>query len=110
MTQRTHATEHPTRSRSGWIGRRNQRTGTEPTTARSALGLRVILATAGLILFLAATVVCARWAYLVNDAATPGRPQLLALTVGCGVITLLAAANLIAVTRRRARERGSRFP
>ncbi|WP_258053812.1 DUF6343 family protein, partial [Streptomyces sp. Ru72] len=47
------------RSRSGFIGRRHERTGTEPVTARSALGLRLLLAICYTPLFIAATVLFA---------------------------------------------------
>ncbi|MET8450909.1 MULTISPECIES: DUF6343 family protein [Streptomyces] len=83
----------------------SQRTGTEPTTARSALGLRAVLAAAGLVLFTAATVSFSLWAASSSPYGSPDTGELEVLAGICGVLTLISAVNLAAVLRRRAKER-----
>lgn len=94
------------RSRSGVIGRRFERTGTEPITARSALGVRLILALLFTPLFLAATAGFAVWAAGAGETDAPSRGSLLTLTVICAALALFAATDLFVVLRRRRRERG----
>lgn len=98
------------RSRSGAIGRRWARTGTEPATAQSALRLRVVLSGAALPLFAAGAVLIGLWA--ANSQPGPGqspsRGVLVALAVVCGAVALVAALDLWALNRRLRRERGSR--
>ncbi|CAL9611157.1 DUF6343 family protein [Streptomyces sp. enrichment culture] len=98
------------RSRSGTIGRRFPRTGTEPVTARSPLGLRALLSGFFLPVFCAATVLFALWAAGSDDGDSPGRGPLVGITVLCAVLALIAAADLVVVLRRRRRERGSSAP
>lgn len=94
------------RSQSGAFGRRWPRTGTEPSTAQSAVRMRRLLAALFLPLFGAATVLFA----LLAAAAHPGdaldRGELLFLAVVCGVLALTAAVDLWVVGRRLRRERG----
>ncbi|MFK4144779.1 DUF6343 family protein [Streptomyces sp. NPDC004065] len=94
------------RARSGMVGRRFPRTGTEPVTAQSPLGLRLLLSAVFLPLFAAATVFFAVWAADAGPGASPGRGPLIAVAVVCGVVALLAAADLTVVLRRLRRERG----
>ncbi|QBJ89364.1 hypothetical protein D0Z67_02920 [Streptomyces seoulensis] len=97
------------RARSGTAGRR-ERTGTEPVTARSALKLRLVLSVAGLPVFVLGTVVFAVWAGAVGRQDVPDPTQLTVLAVICGVLALFAAADLVVVLLRLARERAGHTP
>lgn len=57
---------------SGATGRRSVRTGTEPATARSAVGMRLVLSAIFLPLFVAATVGLAIWAGRQRPGDSPG--------------------------------------
>ena len=94
------------RSRSGVLGRRFPRTGTEPVTARSALRLRLLLSAVFLPVFAAATAGFALWAARSNPGDSPGSGVLAALAVLCGILALAAALDLVVLTARRRRERG----
>lgn len=98
-------TREAPRARSGVIGRRWPRTGTEPVTARSPL--RLLLAGAFLPLFTAAAVLFGLWAAESGPGDSPGRGALVVLTVVCGVFALSAAVDLWVVIRRLRRERGA---
>ncbi|WP_217200014.1 DUF6343 family protein [Streptomyces buecherae] len=98
------------RGRSGVIGRRFARSGTEPVTAQSALGLRRVLSTVFLPLFGGAAVVFGVWAAMSGSDDNPGRGPLVTLAAVCAALTLFAAADLLVVTRRLRRERGDRPP
>ncbi len=63
--------EPVSRARSGMVGRRYPRTGTEPVTARSPLRLRLLLASVFLPLFVAGTVLFAVWAAGLTPATAP---------------------------------------
>ncbi|MFD8387925.1 DUF6343 family protein [Streptomyces sp. NPDC059680] len=93
------------RSRSGVFGHRFPRTGTEPTTARSALRLRRLLSAVFLPLFAAATAGFAVWAARSGPGDSPGGGPLTVLAAVCGVLALAAALDLVVVTARRRRER-----
>jgi hypothetical protein len=95
------------RSRSGVIGRRHPRTGTEPITAQSPLRLRLLLSGIFLPVFAAATVLFALWAAGSGADDTPGPGPLTAMAVVCGALALFAAVDLIVVRRRLRRERGA---
>lgn len=95
------------RARSGTIGRRFPRTGTEPVTARSPLRLRLLLAGIFLPLFLAGCALFAVWAADAGPGDNPGRGPLTFLAVVCGVLALTALLDLLVVLRRLRRERGS---
>lgn len=95
------------RARSGTIGRRFPRTGTEPVTARSPLRLRLLLAGVFLPLFVAG---CALFAVGAADAGpgdSPGRGPLILLSAVCGVLALTALLDLLVILRRLRRERGT---
>lgn len=96
------------RSRSGTIGRRFPRTGTEPVTARSPLGLRLLLASVFLPLFVAGCALFAVWAADAGPGDSPGRGPLIFLSVVCGFLALTALVDLVVVVRRLRRERGTR--
>ncbi|MFF8193354.1 DUF6343 family protein [Streptomyces bobili] len=96
------------RAHSGTVGRRFPRSGTEPATAQSPLGLRLILSGVFLPVFGAAAVVFAMWAARSGPGDDPGRGPLIVLAVVCGVLALLAAADLLVVLRRLRHERGAR--
>ncbi|MEU7429229.1 DUF6343 family protein [Streptomyces sp. NPDC040750] len=87
-------------------GRRSPRAGTEPATARSALGLRMVLSAAFLPLFAAATAGFAVWAVHQGTGGSPGSGPLTVLAAICGILALAAAVDLVVLTaRRRRRER-----
>ncbi|MBL3666637.1 hypothetical protein JL475_11665 [Streptomyces sp. M2CJ-2] len=98
-------TREAPRTRSGAIGRRRPRTGTEPVTARSPLRLRLLLAGAFLPLFTAAAVFFGLWAAESGPGDGPGRGELVVITVACGALALSAAVDLWVVIRRLRRER-----
>ncbi|MET8894058.1 DUF6343 family protein [Streptomyces albogriseolus] len=99
--------EPVSRARSGMIGSRYPRSGTEPVTARSPLKLRLLLASVFLPLFVAGTVLFAVWAAGSDAGGSPGRGPLILLAVVCGVLALTAALDLGVVLRRLRRERGA---
>ncbi|MER5476922.1 DUF6343 family protein [Streptomyces sp. NPDC002734] len=87
-------------------GRRRRRSGTEPVTARSALGLRLLLSAVFLPVFVALTVFFALWAADAGPGENPDRGTLVAFTAVCALVALLAAADLLVVLRRRRGARG----
>ncbi|OEV03935.1 hypothetical protein [Streptomyces oceani] len=93
------------RSRSGVLGRRWKRTGTEPLYAQSALGVRLLLSVVFLPLFLAGTLLFWYWTAHSSPGDVPSSDSLLVLTLVCAGLTLFAAIDLVLVLRRRARER-----
>ncbi|MFP1624703.1 DUF6343 family protein [Streptomyces sp. 5K101] len=102
------AREPAPRSRSGFIGRRWERTGTEPVTARSALGLRLLLSACFMPLFVAAAVLFAIWSTRSKPGSTPTSSELALLAGLCAVLAVLAAVDLTVILRRRRRERPPR--
>ncbi|WP_235192870.1 DUF6343 family protein [Streptomyces viridochromogenes] len=96
------------RGGSGMIGRRFPRTGTEPITAQSPLGLRLLLSGLFLPLFGGAAVLFGVWAASSGPDDSPGRGVLVPLVVVCAALALLAAVDLVVVARRLRRERGDR--
>ena len=101
-----HASQAPVpRSRSGTVGRHRERTGTEPATARSALGLRLLLSAVFLPVFLTATALFSYWALASGPQDVPSSGSLRVLAIACAVLSALALADLLAVLRRRRRER-----
>lgn len=93
------------RSRSGVIGRRWERTGDEPVTARSALRVRLLLSGLFLPLYLAGTGLLWYWAAHSDAGSAPSSGSLWVLTAACGTLALLALADLVVVLLRRRRER-----
>ncbi|MET9088612.1 DUF6343 family protein [Streptomyces sp. NPDC004237] len=87
------------------MGRRSPRTGTEPATARSPLGLRRLLSAVFAPVFVAATAYFAVWAADSGPGESPGRGSLAVLAVVCGVLAFQALIDLVAVVRRLSRER-----
>ncbi|MFH9226163.1 DUF6343 family protein [Streptomyces lydicus] len=96
------------RSRSGILGRRYERTGTEPVTGRSALGMRLWLSVCFMPLFVAATVLFAVWASRSDTGSTPTPSQLGGLAAVCAALAVIAAVDLAVVLRRRKKERPAR--
>lgn len=92
------------RSRSGLVGRHAERTGTEPATARSALGLRLLLSSVFLPLFLAGTGLFWYWTAQSGPQDVPSSGSLRVLTLTCAALSLLALVDLVVVLRRRSRE------
>lgn len=90
------------------IGRRFPRTGTEPVTAQSALGLRLLLAGVFAPIFVVAAVLFGIWGANSDPGGSPGRAPLVVIAVVCGILALLAATDLVLVRRRLKRERGER--
>jgi hypothetical protein len=99
-----HRAPDPARRPRGRTGRR-RRAGTEPVTARSALGLRLLLSAVFLPVFVALTVFFALWAADAGPGESPSRGALVATTVVFALVALLAAVDLLVVLRRRRRER-----
>ncbi|MGK5529581.1 DUF6343 family protein [Streptomyces sp. URMC 129] len=87
---------------------RRPRTGTEPVTAYSALRLRLLLSGIFLPFFAAVTVVLAVWWAASDSGDQPSPAELGRLTVGCAVLTVLAAIDLVVVLRRRRAQREGR--
>ncbi|MFI5572225.1 DUF6343 family protein [Streptomyces sp. NPDC051740] len=105
---RTGPTREPvSRARSGTIGRRSPRTGTEPVTARSPLRPRLLLAAVFLPLFLAGTALFGTRAARSDAGDSPGRGPPAPLAVVCGVLALTALLDLAVVPRRLRRGRGA---
>lgn len=94
------------RSRSGLLGRRHPRTGTEPATAHSALELRQLLSVIFVPLFALVTVALALWWAGSTAADDPSRNELGALALACGALTVLGALDWLVIRRRLRRERG----
>ncbi|WP_461033813.1 DUF6343 family protein [Streptomyces mayteni] len=82
---------------------RFERTGTEPLTAYSDIRLRILLSAIFTPLFAAGTIAFAIWLAVSGAHSGPGRGPLIALTVGCAVLTLAAATDLTILLRRRRR-------
>ncbi|MFC8564382.1 DUF6343 family protein [Streptomyces sp. NPDC057245] len=113
MSDRRHprwAGEPAPRERSGLIGRRFPRTGTEPVTAQSPLRLRLLLSAVFLPLFLAGAAYFGVWAADTGAGDSPGRGTLVAVAAVCAAFALLALADLLVVTGRLRRERGAPAP
>jgi hypothetical protein len=87
-------------------GHRPPRSGTEPVTARSPLGLRLLLSVIYAPLFLAGAALFALWASHSSAHSSPKSGTLNALAITCGVLALLALVDLVVVVRRRRREQG----
>ncbi|MEU8571466.1 DUF6343 family protein [Streptomyces pathocidini] len=85
---------------------RNPRTGTEPLTARSPLGLRLVLSVVFTPLFIAGAVGFAIWAARSDPGSVPSSGVLGALAIVCAVLSLLALADLAVVEHRRRHEAG----
>ncbi|MCF2436377.1 DUF6343 family protein [Streptomyces thinghirensis] len=105
------ATEPASRARSGAIGRRLPRTGTEPVTAQSPLRLRLLLSAVFLPLFVAGAAFFGVWAADTGPGDSPrtrhpGGPRRRVR----GVRPALAAADLVVVAGRLRRERGAPAP
>ncbi|GAA2406254.1 hypothetical protein GCM10010420_37690 [Streptomyces glaucosporus] len=84
------------------------RTGTEPVTARSALGLRLLLSALYVPVFLAGTVFFALWAADAEPGDAPSGESLTTIAWICAALTLVAAADLVVVLARRRRQREGR--
>lgn len=92
------------------VGRRWERTGTEPLTARSALRLRLILSLIFIPLFLAGTALFWYWMVASGPRDAPSSDSLRVLTIVCAVLSVLALLDLVVVLLRRRRERPPRPP
>ncbi|WP_037732517.1 DUF6343 family protein [Streptomyces megasporus] len=84
------------------------RTGTEPVTARSALGLRLLLSVLYLPVFIAGTVLFALWAARAEPGDSPSADSLTKVAWICAALALLGAVDLAIVLTRRRNERGRR--
>ncbi|WP_405783399.1 DUF6343 family protein [Streptomyces sp. NBC_00859] len=91
------------RAHSGIPGR--GRTGTEPLTARSALGARLLLSAVALPLFAAGAALLALWAVSARSPGAPGTAVLVVLAAVCGVLTAVSAIDIAVIRRRRAERR-----
>ncbi|WP_320781632.1 DUF6343 family protein [Streptomyces sp. CRN 30] len=88
---------HPSDRRPGG---RSGRSGTEPRTARTALRPRRALAAVFLPVFAVAAVLFAVWAAHRDAGARPDATVLTGLAVGCAVLALVTAVDLVVVVRR----------
>ncbi|WP_062214300.1 DUF6343 family protein [Streptomyces sp. NBRC 109706] len=91
---------------------RHARTGTEPTTALSALRLRLLLSAIFTPLFLAGTVVFGIWWSRSEQGDAVGPDALRVITLICAFAAAFAVVDLLVVLRRRrqARERAADSP
>ncbi|WP_329025878.1 DUF6343 family protein [Streptomyces sp. NBC_00690] len=80
---------------------RRRRAGTEPTQARSALGVRFALATVALVVFAAATVIFAVLATTSNPGGAMSSGEYGALAALCGVVAVTAVVDLTVLRHRR---------
>jgi hypothetical protein len=85
-------------------GRNYERTGSEPVTARSALGLRLLLAVCFTPLFIAATVLFAVWSTRSEPSSSPTSLQLAGIAGGCAALAVISAVDLVVILRRRRSE------
>jgi hypothetical protein len=92
------------------MGRRFARSGTEPVTARSPLGLRLLLSVIFTPLFIAAAVLFRLWSASSGPQDSPSSGELGAIAWVCAVLALLALLDLVVVLRRRGREQPPRAP
>ncbi|MER5641934.1 DUF6343 family protein [Kitasatospora sp. NPDC002227] len=83
---------------------RTWRSGTEPVTARSDLKLRFLLSVVFTPFFALCTTGFALWAAHSNGRSVPTDGTLTVFAIACGVLTLVAAADLYVVVRRRRTE------
>ncbi|WP_059011439.1 DUF6343 family protein [Streptomyces specialis] len=84
---------------------RRPRTGTEPVTAYSPLRMRLVLSCVFVPLFAALTGAFAVWWATSDSGDQPSPAELAWLTLGCALLTLLAAIDLAVVLRRRRHQR-----
>ncbi|WP_405911584.1 hypothetical protein OG760_01185 [Streptomyces sp. NBC_00963] len=92
-------------SHSVFSGPRWVRTGTEPLTAYSALGARLVLSAIALPLFAAGAALLALWAASARPAGSPGTAVLVALAAVCALFTAVSAIDIAVIRRRRAERR-----
>ncbi|GGZ00478.1 DUF6343 family protein [Streptomyces poonensis] len=78
--------------------------GTEPRTARTALRLRRILAVFFLPVFTVAAVLFGVWAAHHETGDRPDAAVLTGLAVGCAVLAVVTAVDLVVVLRRLRRQ------
>lgn len=88
---------------------RRDRPGTEPSTARSALGLRLLLSSVFVPVFLAGTALFWYWMERSDPRDVPSSGSLRVLTILCAVAAFLAVVDLVVVLLRR-RGRSPRTP
>ncbi|WP_328535396.1 DUF6343 family protein [Streptomyces sp. NBC_00344] len=87
------------------FGRKLERTGTEPLSAYSALGLRLVLSSAALPVFVAGAVLFGLWAAASSPHGSPSSALLAGLAIACGIIAALTAVDLAVIVRRRSQQR-----
>jgi hypothetical protein len=86
---------------------RFDRSGTEPVTARSAVGLRLLLSVFYAPVFLAAVALLALWSVLSGPHSTPSDLLLAVLSGVCAALAATALADAaVLMHRRRMRPRG----
>ncbi|WP_328315910.1 hypothetical protein [Streptomyces sp. NBC_00388] len=86
-------------------GHRRTRTGTEPLTAHSALGARLVLSAVALPLFAAGAALLALWAVSTGPAGSPDTAVLVVLAGVCALFTAVSAVDIAVIRRRRAERR-----
>ncbi|WP_239074998.1 hypothetical protein [Streptomyces sp. SID10853] len=92
-------------ARSHFPGLGRPRTGTEPLTAYSALGARLVLSSIALPLFAAGAALLALWAASARSSGSPSTALLVVLAAVCALFTAVAAIDIAVIRRRRAERR-----
>ena len=80
---------------------RAERSGREPTEARTALGLRAIYAAVGVVIGLAAGV----WLWSIRPGSGPGSTSFAIAALSCFLVALASAIDLVLLVLRRRRTR-----
>ncbi|MFD0069280.1 DUF6343 family protein [Streptomyces sp. NPDC059944] len=78
-------------------------TGTEPATARSALGLRLLLSVFFLPVFAIGCGGFSFWAAQQQVNESPSTALLIVISVICGILALVTVVDLAVIARRRRR-------
>ncbi|MFE2379258.1 hypothetical protein [Streptomyces sp. NPDC059398] len=91
---------HPRLPHLGW-----PRTGTEPLTAYSALGARLVISSIALPVFAAGAALLALWAASARSSGAPSTTALVVLAALCAVFTAIAAIDVAVIRRHRAERR-----
>ncbi|WP_033196143.1 DUF6343 family protein [Streptomyces xiaopingdaonensis] len=105
----THTPSGAHRAPHSWI---RQRSGTEPVTARSPLGLRMLLSSVFAPIFAAGAALLWLWTVNSGPHSVPTEGSLRVLAIVCTVLAVLALVDLVVVTvrRRTGREPGRERP
>ncbi|WP_069812242.1 DUF6343 family protein [Streptomyces sp. TP-A0874] len=95
----------PARRPSGATGYFRGPSGTEPVTARSALGLRLVLSLVFAPIFAAGAAFLAFWSATAHRGSAPPADSLAFIAGLCALLALIAIVDVLVVLRRRRQER-----